>query len=330
MKFLIAGLGSIGRRHLRNLLALGEKDIILYRTHQSTLADDVLADFPVESDIQRALEHKPDAVIISNPTALHMQVAIPCAQAGCAIFIEKPLAHQLDDLQPFEQEINKHKNIVFSAYQFRFNPGLRKMAELLGNQDAGRPLSFSCHWGEYLPDWHPWEDYRKSYAARGDMGGGVVLTLCHPLDYLRWLFGEVAALFSFTGRISDLEVDVDDFAHTLIQYSGGVNGGLHLDYYRRPKRHNLEITCTEGVLFWDHLTSGVLLSRPDGSVQEYPPPAGFERNDMYLEEMRHFIGLLKGESETNLCGYEDGKKALELAWAVIHSGRYGRKVVFGD
>ena len=162
------------------------------------------------------------------------------------------------------------------------------------------------------------------------MGGGVVLTLCHPLDYLRWLFGEAAALFSFTGRLSDLEVDAEDFTETVIQFHNGVTGSLHLDYYRRPKRHDLEITCAEGVLFWDYLTSSVRLSLPDGSVQEFPPPNGFERNDMYLEEVHHFISLLKNESEENLCGFEDGKKALELVWAVIHSGRYGRKVVFDD
>ncbi len=77
MKFLIAGLGSIGRRHLRNLLALGERDILLYRTHHSSLPDDELAGFPVETDLEAALAHQPDAVIVSNPTALHLQVAIP-------------------------------------------------------------------------------------------------------------------------------------------------------------------------------------------------------------------------------------------------------------
>jgi len=330
MRFLIAGLGSIGRRHLRNLLALEENDIILYRTHQSTISDSELSDFPVETDMYRALERKPDAVIISNPTSLHMQVAIPSAQAGCALFIEKPIAYQLDELQPLEEAIRQNQNIVFTAYQFRFNPGLRKIAELIHSQAVGRPLSFCCHWGEYLPDWHPWEDYRKSYAARQDLGGGVVLTLCHPLDYLRWLFGEATALFAFSGHASDLQVDVEDFAETIIQFRKGVSGSLHLDYYRRPKRHDLEIICAEGVLFWEQQSSGVHLSRADGSVLDYPPPAGFERNDMYLDEMRYFIDLLNHKAKERICDYWDGKKALELAWAIIHSGRYGRKIMFDE
>ena len=92
MKFLIAGFGSIGRRHLRNLQALGERDILLYRSHHSTLPDEEIAGLPVETDLKAALAHHPDAVIISNPTALHLDVAIPAAQAGCAILLEKPIA----------------------------------------------------------------------------------------------------------------------------------------------------------------------------------------------------------------------------------------------
>ncbi len=89
---MIAGLGSIGRRHLRNLVALGEHDILLFRTHRSTLPDDELAEYPVETDLEKALAHKPDAVIVANPTACHLDVALPAAKAGCHLFLEKPIA----------------------------------------------------------------------------------------------------------------------------------------------------------------------------------------------------------------------------------------------
>jgi len=90
MKVLIAGLGSIGRRHLRNLVILGEKDILLYRTHTSSLPDDELANYPVENNLQAALAYRPDAVIVANPTSMHLDVAIPAAQAGCCLLLEKP------------------------------------------------------------------------------------------------------------------------------------------------------------------------------------------------------------------------------------------------
>lgn len=329
MKFLIAGLGSIGRRHLKNLLALGERDIILYRTHQSTLPDRDLSGLLVETDLKKALAHRPDAVIISNPTAMHMQVAIPCAEAGCALFIEKPIAYHLDELTQFEQIIDRHENKVFSAFQFRFNPGLRQISEFIHSNVFGRPLSFDCYWGEYLPGWHPWEDYRESYAAKKEMGGGVVLTLSHPLDYLLWFFGEVSEIFSITEKISDLDLEVDDFSHSLIQFKSGLIGSLHLNYYRQPKRHDIEITCTDGVIYWDYASSDVKFIKPDGKTEIYPAPSGFERNDMYVMEMKHFIDVVKG-IELPVCGYEEGKKALELAWGILHSGRYKQRVIFND
>jgi len=328
MKFLIAGLGSIGRRHLRNLESLGEKDIILYRTHKSTLADEELQGYPIESELENALAHRPDAVIITNPTALHMQVAIPAAQAGCALFVEKPLTYRMDELSSIEDILKEQQNIFFSAFQFRFNPGLRKVRELLETEDAGRPLSFNACWGEYLPDWHPWEDYRQSYAAQKGLGGGVVLTLCHPLDYLRWMFGDPSEVYARAGNASDLELEVEDFADALVSFKNGVSGMLHLDYYRRDKRQDLEIVCSNATIFWDYASSAVKLTLSDGSSTVYPAPAGFDRNNMFLDEMVHFLRVLKGEEEL-LCTFEDGRKALEFAWGILHSSRYQQRVVFG-
>ncbi|HUV14931.1 MAG TPA: Gfo/Idh/MocA family oxidoreductase [Pelolinea sp.] len=328
MKFLIAGLGSIGRRHLRNLVELGESDILLYRTHQSTLPDDDLNQFIVETDLYKALEQKPDAVIISNPTVFHMDIAIPAAKAGCGLFVEKPLAHHTDDLFPLEDILNTKKNRFFSAFQFRFNPGLRKVKEILDSRMAGRPYSFNACWGEYFPDWHPWEDYRSSYAARKDLGGGVVLTLCHPLDYLRWMFGDPVELYAVTGNASDLELEVEDFADVLIQFGEGVSGSLHLDYYRRDKKQDLEIVCADGTIYWEYSSSIVTVIFKDGERKVFPAPEGYERNTMFLDEMAHFLEILKG-SGSPVCTYEDGKRAMEFAWGIIHSGRYQQRVIFG-
>ena len=325
MKFLIAGLGSIGRRHLRNLEALGERDILLYRTHKSTLEDKDLAAYPVETDLQTALAHQPDAVIVSNPTALHIQVAVPAAEDGCALFIEKPIAYQSDDLLALETALEKHQNRVFVAYQFRFNPGLRKIKDLLEQGVIGRPLSFHCYWGEYLPDWHPWEDYRKSYAARKDLGGGVVLTLCHPIDYLRWLFGDAHDVFANVDKISDLEIDVEDFADVLLRFEDNISGSLHLDYFSRPKRHDLEITGTRGALYWDYANSAVRLKTGE-QEKVFPAPKSYDRNSMFLDEMKHFIQVVDGEAEP-LCSYPDGIKALQLSWAILQSGRYHQRVI---
>ena len=205
MKFLIAGLGSIGRRHFRNLISLGEKDIVLLRTRKATLPDDELAGFPVETDIQEALrKHKPDAVIVANPTSMHLDIAIPAAEAGCHILLEKPVSNSLERLDILQQAAQKSGSKILVGFQFRYHPTLNKARELIQEDALGKILTVHAHWGEYLPQWHPWEDYRQSYAARADLGGGVIVTLTHPLDYLRFILGEVESLWSFNGHISPL------------------------------------------------------------------------------------------------------------------------------
>ena len=202
MKLLIAGLGSIGRRHFRNLISLGERDLVLLRTRKATLPDDELTGFPVETDLNEALKkHKPDAVIVANPTSMHLDVAIPAADAGCHILLEKPVSHSLKRLDVLQQAARKTGSKILVGFQFRYHPTLNKARELIRSNALGQVLSVHAHWGEYLPQWHPWEDYRQSYAARTDLGGGVIVTLTHPLDYLRFLLGNVESLWSFNGHI---------------------------------------------------------------------------------------------------------------------------------
>jgi predicted dehydrogenase len=331
MKILIAGLGSIGRRHLRNLQALGESDILLYRTGRSSLPDDELAGLPVETDLSAALAQHPRAAIISNPTALHLEAAIPAAEAGCHVLIEKPLSHSLERLDELQAAVRRGGGQVLVGYHFRYHPGLHKAAELLECGAIGEPLSARAHWGEYLPGWHPWEDYRQAYSARPDLGGGVILTLSHPLDYLRWLLGEVAAVWAFTGQQGGLDLPVEDTAEIGLQFRSGVLGSVHLDYNQRPSAHTLEVIGSRGVLQWDNRSGAVSLFRADEAEQTsesremFPAPPGFERNDLFLAEMRHFLTVARGETAP-VCTLEDGVAALRLALAAHRSAHEGKLV----
>jgi predicted dehydrogenase len=338
MKILIAGLGSIGRRHFRNLVALGEKDIILYRTNRSTLPDDELAGYPVETDLAEALKkHRPQAVIVSNPTALHMDVAIPAAQAGCAILLEKPISNDLARVDELRQAAAQSGSKILVGFQFRYHPTLNKARELIAAGAIGKVLTVHAHWGEYLPGWHPWEDYRQSYAARQDLGGGVIVTLTHPLDYLRYLLGEVRELWSFNGHISPLEMDVEDVAEIGLKFASGAIGGVHLNYVQRPPVHRLEIVGTGGTLRWDN-SDGLLtlLQMPDafGSanlqpgaprLEQFPLPDSFERNQLFVAQTRHFLAVASGESDT-ICSLDDGIRALELALAACQSEKELKKI----
>ncbi|RPI32359.1 MAG: gfo/Idh/MocA family oxidoreductase [Chloroflexota bacterium] len=331
MKFLLAGLGSVGRRHLRNLAALGESDILLYRTHHSTLPDSDLAGYPVETDLRAALAQRPEAVIIANPTAMHLDVAIPAARAGCHLLLEKPVSHTLDRVDALAAAARQTNAQILVGFQYRFHAGLAVVRRLLSEGAIGRPVSARAHYGEYLPGWHPWEDYRQSYSARSQLGGGVTLTLSHPLDYLRWLFGEVDCLWSLGGQLSGLDLDVDDVAEVGMQFSSGMIASVHLDYIQRPTTRSLEVIGEQGTLRWDDIDGTARLYRAPATPQEkrewevYPPPPGFDRNDMFLAEMRHFISVVNGESAP-ACTLEDGLRALQLSLAARESYTSGQRV----
>jgi len=339
MKILIAGLGSIGRRHFRNLIALGEKNIVLLRTRKATLSDDELSGYPVETDIHEALKkQKPDAVVVANPTALHLDVAIPAAEMGSHILLEKPVSHSLDGLDNLQQAAQKSGSRILVGFQFRYHPTLNKARELIHNGEIGQALTVHAHWGEYLPNWHPWEDYRQSYAARAELGGGAIGTLTHPLDYLRSLLGEVDALWSFNGHISPLELDVEDVAEIGLKFATGAVGGVHVNYVQRPPVHRLEIVGTNGTLHWDNTNGNLQFYKmpavfgsysdnpPAPVVETFSPPAGFERNHLFLNQMRHFIDVVKGAQP--ICSLDDGVQALRLALAAKESQNAGCVISF--
>lgn len=331
MRFLICGLGSIGRRHLRNLVSLGEGDIILVRTGKSTLPDDELSEFPCEEDLGGALEDwKPDAVIISNPTSLHVGTALSAAATGCHIFLEKPVSHTMEGLDVLLDTLAQTGKQALVGFQFRYHPGLKQVKRLLSDGVIGEVLSARVNWGEYLPNWHPWEDYRFSYSARRDMGGGVVLTLCHPFDYLRWLLGDVIEVTAECTKSGALELDVEDTADVILQFKTGALGNVHLDYLTRPANHCLEIIGTQGVLHWDNGDGSVRWwSTSTDAWLSITAPESFERNAMFLEQMQHFLEIITGKTDP-VCTLEDGIKALQIALAAHRSSAEGKRIKISE
>lgn len=319
MRFLIAGLGSIGRRHLRNLVSLGETDIILLRSQAAYPPDEDLMAFPIVTEMDAALHHKPDAVIVSNPTAMHLKVAIPAAQAGCHLLLEKPISHSMQGVDELRSAVKSGGGNVLVGFQFRFHPSLLKIREILSNGQIGRVLFCRSHWVEFLPGWHPQEDYRRGYSARRDLGGGVVLSLCHPLDYMHWLFGQVTELAAITGKLSDLEIEVEDIAEIILNFHAKTIGSLHLDYIQQPPCHTLEVIGTDGSIRWDY-TEGIVHHYINENQQwrQYPLRESFSRNDLFMEEMRHFIACVEG-LQSPVCPLEDGIYVQKMIEAVHHS-----------
>ena len=319
-RLLISGLGSIGRRHLSNLRQLGCDDLVLHRTLKSSLPDEAFEGLPIERDLEKALEEfRPEVVLVTNPTANHLDVAIPAARAGSNLFIEKPISNSMDRMAELETALAAGGGKALIGYHFRYSPGLRFARNLLDEGAIGKPIQARVYWGEYLPDWHPWEDYRNSYSALADLGGGVVLTLSHPFDYLRWLFGEVDEVLGTTGNSGSLELEVEDHASAVLTMANGTLASVQLDYLGKPPTHYFEVTGSDGSLRWNAINDRVQWWREKADeCQQQDPPSDFERNSMFLDEMRHLLAVEAGEEEP-LCTLRDGIQALEIALAIHQS-----------
>lgn len=322
---LIAGYGSIGRRHLKNLKALGHKNFVLYRTGKSTLPDDEIADIPVEYDLASALAHKPVATIVANPTALHLPVALVVARAGSHLFLEKPVSDTMEGIEELNRLVRKKGLIAMVGYQFRFHPLLGQIKRLLDSNAIGPVVSVQAHWGEYLPDWHPGEDYSQSYSAKAELGGGVILTLSHPFDYLRWLIGEIESVSAAKSQNGGLGIDVEDSADVLLNFKSGVIGNVHLDYLERPAEHTLRIIGQSGVIKWDNSDGSVQYSVSGGDWEKIYLPKGFKRNMMFTAEMEHFLSCIMGNQKSS-CTLDDGIKALHIALAAKKSANDKKEV----
>jgi len=320
-RILIAGLGSIGRRHLTNLLQLGVRDIALLR--QSAAPFNEARELPVFTDLPTALETQPDVVIVCNPTAYHLQVALPAARAGCHLFIEKPLSHSWEGVEDLLSVIRKKNLVTAVGFDLRFDPGLCKVKELLEQESIGRVVAIQAQVGQYLPDWHPSEDYREGTSARLEKGGGVILDLIHELDYVTWLLGPVAEIFCFAEKVSRLEIETEDTAAMALKFKSGAIGTIHLDYIQRVPSRTCRIIGEQGTIEWNYFAKKVFRYTPEEITPEEFEFSISQRNDRFLEEMRHLLACLEGREQPKVDAFA-ASRALKVALAAKRSAASGQ------
>jgi len=320
MKGLVVGGGSIGSRHLRNLTSLGVSDLALVEPddwRRENLAQEIgLVGF---HNLEQGVDWKPDFVVIATPTNLHAAQALEVARSGFHMFIEKPLAHTDENLIELADEVKCQGLITLVGCNMRFHPGLMMVKKLLDEKTIGHIVAARVEVGQYLPDWHPNEDYRLSYSAHRSMGGGIILDAIHEIDYIQWLLGEIEAVICFAGKLSHLEIDTNDTAAILFRFNSGTIGEVHLDYVQRVYSRSNHIIGDEGTIRWNYSTDETRwFSIKTNQWQIFNNPPGWQPNQMYLDEMRHFLRCLEGKSEPTLDVFR-GKQVLEIALAAKSS-----------
>ncbi|WP_316977869.1 Gfo/Idh/MocA family protein [Shumkonia mesophila] len=323
---LIAGLGSIGRRHLQTVRAvLPDARIVILRRPGQALPAGLGAKTALVHDVEAALAAGVDAAIIANPAPFHVATALPLARAGVPLLIEKPLADSPEGLAPLlDACANRHVPLQV-GYCLRFDPSLRAMKDALEAGAIGRVLSLNAEVGQYLPDWRPGTDYRQGVSARAALGGGALLELSHEIDYARWLAGEVTAVAAAIGRLGDLEIDVEDSADLLLTFASGARATVHLDMLQRPATRICRIVGSAGTLAWDGIRHQASLHRPDTDGWETLPAPAAGRDDIFQSQFRHFLEAIRTGRPPLIDG-NDAARTLSVIAAARRSAAEQRTV----
>jgi predicted dehydrogenase len=284
---------------------------------------DLEADYQltVHLDLKEALSIRPDVVFVCNPSSLHMPVALSAARAGAHLFIEKPVASDLGHLDELLSIVQAKRLVCLVGYNFRYHPGLVRLKELVDARAFGTILSVHAEIGEYLPNWHRYEDYRLMYAARKELGGGVILSQIHEMDLICWLFGLPKSIFCLGGQLSNLEVDVEDTASSLMQYDGACGRFpilLHQDFLQRPAVRTFKIVGDAGVGSMDLLANSLTTYDSQGEPSLELGFENFKRNDMFMQQMRHLLDCVESRAAPRVDLYS-GIQSLRLALAAKES-----------
>lgn len=324
---LIAGLGSIGRRHLGVVRAsLPDAEIVILRRPGRPAPDDVGAGVRTVHDMDAALATRPEAAIVANPAPLHVVTALPLARAGVPLLVEKPLAAGPDGIDELLAATDDTGAVLQIGYCLRHDPSLAALKAELAAGTIGRLLGLRLTVGQYLPDWRPGTDYRAGVSARTDLGGGVLAELSHEIDAARWLTGEAISVFARIAQIGDLEIDVEDTADIVLGFVGGVAANLHLDMLSRPAVREIRAAGTEGTLVWDGIVhESRVWTAAGGAWRPLPAETLADRDALFARQFDHFLRAIRGEAAPFPDG-RDGARTLALVEAARESARTGRTV----
>lgn len=338
----MVGMGSIGQRHVRNLRTLlgSSVEISAYRVRKNNVVLNSKLETVPEADLEEAynlrlvdsleagLAEKPDVVFVTNPNHMHLETALAAAKAGCDLFIEKPVSHQEEGLSSLLQVVEEKGLKCVVGYQLRFHPGFQKLQSLLNEQAVGTLLSAEIQFGEFIPNWHPYEDFRGYHAARKDQGGGALLSQIHDLDCAIALFGSPRRLVAMGGSKSFLNLEVEDTVD--IQMECERNGKtfpvhIHQDYLQNPPNRFIRIVGDRGVVTWDYFQNKVTWVKAGGEKKEFTF-APWERNQMFMDELKNLLGVLQ-KKEVPVVSLQEACGSLRIALAAQKSLATSEQVV---
>jgi predicted dehydrogenase len=326
MKIVVVGCGSIGQRHIANLKCIPEIDTIACRLKGDPELISRKFGIHAVSGIDDAIKERADAAIITTPTSTHVPLALRFAEAGVHQLIEKPISHELEGVDELLQFNEKKGLTCMVAYNLRFHPCIKEIKRQLDAAAIGNILFSRAEAGQYLPDWRPDTDYRESYSAKEELGGGVLLDLSHELDYMRHFMGEAREVYAVLDKISDLEIETEDVADLFIRYDDGVTANIHLDYLQHTTSRTFQVIGEDGMISCDLVSNKVeLFAKGTGQWTSLYSNMNYDKNQMYIDELEHFIECISTDKQPAISG-SDGKAVLGLVLSAKRSSK-AKKVI---
>ena len=325
-RVLIVGMGSIGKRHARVARQVAPDVHIAAWRHQP--GEDVPegADQSVHT-LEGALTFAPQLAVIASPASKHLETAIPLAESGVHLLVEKPISHSADGVDELISACRSSGVTLAVGYNLRFLPSLTSLRDLLEQGRVGRVLSVRAEVGQYLPSWRPRADYRQGVSAQEKLGGGVLLELSHEIDYLRWLFGEVEWVSATARRQSSLEIDVEDTAHLVMGFQSrdgepSVVANLNMDFVRHDATRTCTVIGETASLRWDARAGTVELFEPASAEWEVMFSDAESIDGSYIAEWRHVLTCVESGAHPVISG-EDGWAAVKIVDAARASSTNG-------
>lgn len=329
--YLVIGSGSIAKRHIGNIKRLFASARVgcISASGRTLSAMDVGDEVFIYGSMDEAFEDHPIFAIIASPAPLHTAFAARLLAQNVPILIEKPLSDSLARFAIDRDVLGEHKNRIEIGYNLRFMSSALKFKALLEERSVGAIHSVSIDVGQYLPDWRPESDYRGNVSARSELGGGVLLELSHELDYIGWLFGAFETAYCVARNTGALEVDVEDTVDALLVRSDRLAVNVHMDFLQRAPVRTCKVVGEQGTLIWDILNNGIILNVGRDESQILFEDPCYDRNDMYLDQLRHFVQVAQGLASPAI-SLDDGYGTLCLIEAMKKSAATGLVINIGD
>lgn len=330
MRFLVVGLGSMGKRRIRNLKQLGQNEIFGFDTREDRCKE-IFEKYEIKTfiDISEALKENPDAMIISTPPDLHMKYAKIAIENKIHFFTEASVVQ--DEMEEIIQNLNNLKIVGLPSCTMRYHPIVMHINDILKTGKIGKPLVFLYHSGQYLPDWHPWEDYRKFYVSKRKTGACREI-VPFEIIWLTSIFGKINSVSATKSKVSNLEADIDDIYSVLMEFEGGLQGNLTVDVISRFPYRQLKILGEEGVIFadWSERKVGYFTKEVGWNYKQIDDGV-IEKNYIhgdgpYVEELRNFISSIKKEIPQPYTFQED-LKILKILEAIERSSDSGNRQI---